>query len=616
MEALRIVFNIVELPGDMRYIFSMAKIRGPIRGSRNITGTEFYAFASNSQNQVADGGSSLFRCVVEAPDSPLYPTSEGWTEQTFRHNPGLSLYWRTVAVNIRQFYINSMAFRHMPGANGNPPHVGEIYFKVSFLNTVYRLTINAQNQVSGSTVQFRTDPAREPSYIGFLNPTTHTGVVLSDNVNVRAVDPTILSDEIPLGIRGPTSEDALRREDISGNDIDLDAYTFPLPSQLLVESKYTQVGQRSTGYASFIPDAPHPSFNFPITTSLRLRLDIERNDGSVAGMFYDVALTDDALYNITPPAQCVMKGSIFTRRRECRRSETRLARTGLRISLPGYEDHTIRVNIINPNPAQGERADKLLGVIHSGAAEAIETRNFISITNPGTVLADYNDNTPHTQTIDYSVLDDARDATAEISGECTVQYAFTYYNSARDIESIPSPLSEPLSFTGRQAVSINNITPPTEAESDITRIYRVCPQLGETRPTLIGEIINRPDINTKELIEGSFEDELGPAALGGLIEASDGSLIAKEATGETEGEGENEKPITRDVVIIRADGTRNPEISENDGRYQRFLNASGSLLYSTQYREAPQTITFLAFAQGALFGIDGNRLRWSIPRTI
>ena len=602
--------GVVQLPPEMKYVFAVAKIQGPIRRNDDISGTEFYALASDIDGAAPDGGSSLFRCVVESRNNPAYSAS-GWTEIPFRENPRFSFYWRLMRANIRQFYINSMAFRHIPGNdpdNPSPPHAGELYFKVSALATVYRTTISANNDVSGTTVQFRTNPAREPSFLGFLNPQTHTGIVQSDNIDVRSADPSLLSDAIPLGLRGPSADDALQRENISGNDIDLDAYTFPEPSELLVESKYTQVGERSTGYTSTTPDAPYPSFNLPITTPLRLRLDITRADGTISGMLYDVALTDDALYNITPPAQCIRKGSIFTRRTECRRSETRLARTGLRISLPGYEDHTIRVNIIDPSPTSGARADRLLGTIAAG--EVLETDDFITIENPGTVLADYNDNTSHAQTIDYSSLPEARNASTPINSECTVQYAFTYYNSLRDIESIPSPLSEPLSFTGREAVTISGITPPTEIEADITRLYRICPQLGETRPTLIGEIVNVPNLNTGEVIEGSFEDELGPASLGGLHEReSDGALIATE---QLSGEDENENPLTREVVIVRPDGTRNPDIPENDGRYQRFLNATGTLLYSTQYREAPQTITFLAFARGALFGIDGNRLRWSI----
>lgn len=70
----------------------------------------------------------------------------------------------------------------------------------------------------------------------------------------------------------------------------------------------------------------------------------------------------------------------------------------------------------------------------------------------------------------------------------TLQYVYTYYNSNKGIESVPSPISDELSLDADKVVDITNIVGSDDPQVDQIRIYRIGDSI--TTMTLVDTIVN------------------------------------------------------------------------------------------------------------------------------
>lgn len=94
------------------------------------------------------------------------------------------------------------------------------------------------------------------------------------------------------------------------------------------------------------------------------------------------------------------------------------------------------------------------------------------------------------------------------SSSSTLQYTYTYYNSADGIESAPAPVSAELSLAANKVVDLDNIVASEDIQVDMIRIYRLGD--GLTTMSLVEEIANetvvyRDDTLTLDII-GSILD--------------------------------------------------------------------------------------------------------------
>ena len=568
-----------------------------------VSGNENYSGSFNTQD--LEGGSVVFHTLTSSGNRLYYgvfrPASyalrPGETAHSITRVSGSSSRLTGTKFIVKQlgalsnFAAGSCAYA--PTGNG----FGIFFYKSRFSATVHRANVNLNTGVISSTSSFTLPAQQAFSSLGvsvrnqerIFNPAQFS---LEHRINDLSI-----SEPIDLGLPQPRNP----IPSVDGAETDRGLYTFPTDSEFRVSSNYRRVDSIYEGEASFVPNSPRDPFRESENTTFNFRLDIVTKDAagvqqSVVSRNYSKTLTDFKLYNDTPPAQCRLKGTnlgfIYNNQRvECRRSEHRFSRVGLVIDLEGYEGKDIRVNVIDD---AGEARE--IGIIRNNSDKTLVTRNFISVANN----ANYADNVDHSQTINYQGFIKApTDSASDISGTCTVQYTYTYYDRFRDIESAPAPFTAPLELSRANIVTLNGIpVPPGRAD---TRIWRLCPELGETVGTLIGTIVNSPD-DSGTVSEGSFIDELGEADLGGLTEQADGTLVSiRDAEGGQSAEA---------TPIVSPDGT--PLVPETDIRYQRYISATGAVLNSYDFQPPSSSITYLAFADGALFGIDGRRLRWSI----
>lgn len=105
-------------------------------------------------------------------------------------------------------------------------------------------------------------------------------------------------------------------------------------------------------------------------------------------------------------------------------------------------------------------------------------------------------------------------------GRCTATYRYTYGDSISGTESVSSPSSDGLNVsTSGVAVTISNISVPTQTNIDTVNIYRSCPESGEEQFVKLATITKSGNTwvdseNNRVDIGGSisFIDELGDIA--------------------------------------------------------------------------------------------------------
>ncbi len=91
---------------------------------------------------------------------------------------------------------------------------------------------------------------------------------------------------------------------------------------------------------------------------------------------------------------------------------------------------------------------------------------------------------------------------AGISGDPEVlQYIYTYYNSEKDIESVPSPVSLELELEANKEVIVSNLVISSDVQVDTIRLYRIGD--GATEYTLMDEYPNEnsPILDIKPTID-------------------------------------------------------------------------------------------------------------------
>ena len=317
-----------------------------------------------------------------------------------------------------------------------------------------------------------------------------------------------------------------------------------------------------------------------------------------------------------PKIVAAQKVVFFSRRIECRRETTTNVRTGFTLDLGTfYSDntnaHDIRV-AIGITDSEGNLVYRQLPGKTTKANRRITTPNYIDYSNPTNLAV----GTEHEETFDATIGEAyTAEATQAVTESCRLRYCYTYLNANRDLESAPSKLTEEIAVSRNDPVEISGFVLPDDPQVTDIRLYRICPDLGETAMTLIETLpLNHTDGSV--LPEITTTDELTRADLGDLTYNEERQLvfrqIVREATTTTPAE-------TRDVVIVEADGTR-ANVSGFDEQYNSYINATGRVLDSWDNLPPPPNgndesllghIKFLQVVRGTLVGIIGSRIHWS-----
>ena len=131
---------------------------------------------------------------------------------------------------------------------------------------------------------------------------------------------------------------------------------------------------------------------------------------------------------------------------------------------------------------------------------------------------------------------------------CNVRYTYTFYNANRDLESRPATPTETLAVNRLKPVSLTGFDIPQESGNTELRLYRVCPEYGETQFTQIRAIpFSYPDGELSNRL--LFTDFLNRARLGDLKYDSARNLVFEERNAEG--------ALIDTHIIVFANGQRN-----------------------------------------------------------
>ena len=389
--------------------------------------------------------------------------------------------------------------------------------------------------------------------------------------------------------------------------------TFPSNIDLVVSSNYRAIntgGGESTRSARAYERGVYES---PITFPVRLIIKDKSNNDAKVFREYMVTLDDEAIIQ-TSKDSCRTKGSIFSRRIECRRETVTNVRQGFTLDLSThYSDttnaHDIEVAIgIRPSPGKPYQFRQLEGVLENNGATRITTPNFIDYSDPTNLAF----GATHDETFDTSIGTEYTEVAQRVSGGCRVRYSYTYYNANRDLESAPSIFSDEIALSTTDPVELTNFKIPEDPQFTDIRLYRTCPDFGETAMTLVAQLpLNHSD--GTPLAEITITDELTRADLGGLRYNEDRELVYRETITPAEG---TTPAVTRDVVIIKADGSRNEDVTGYDEQYNSYINSTGRVLDTWNHNPPPvingEHINHLLVVRGTFVGIIGSRIHWSM----
>ena len=298
------------------------------------------------------------------------------------------------------------------------------------------------------------------------------------------------------------------------------------------------------------------------------------------------------------------------------RQTTTNVRQGLTIDLSTYYSDTANAHeievAIGITDSDGNLVYRQIPGKLTKANRRITTPNYI----------DYSDATnlavgaTHDETFDAAIGTEYTEAAQAVTESCRLRYCYTYYNANRDLESAPSKLTDEIAVSRNDPVELSGFVLPSDPQVTHIRLYRICPDLGETAFTLIDTLpLNHTDGSI--LPEITATDELTRADLGSLRYNEERQLvfrqIIREATDTTPAE-------TRDVVIVEADGTR-ATAPGFDEQYESYINATGRILDSWDNLPPPPHsdsdesllghIKYLQVVRGTLVGIIGSRIHWS-----
>ena len=215
-----------------------------------------------------------------------------------------------------------------------------------------------------------------------------------------------------------------------------DNLTFPSNIDLNVSSNYRSVqtgGGESTRSARTYERGTHES---SISIPIRLIIQGRENNQAKVVREYNVTLDDEAIIQ-TSRDDCRQKGSIFSRRIECRRTTTTNVRKGFTLDLSTYYSdntnaHDIQVAIGVRNDAGTVTYRQLEGTL-SKVNRTLTTPDYIEYTDPTNLVVGVD----HIETQDTTIGTAYTAAATPVSQNCRVRYCYTYYNANRDLESAP-----------------------------------------------------------------------------------------------------------------------------------------------------------------------------------
>ena len=432
-----------------------------------------------------------------------------------------------------------------------------------------------------------------------------------------------------LGIEPPPREDIEDTDDNEDNVLKVLGFTefnpqdltFPANIDINVTSKYRSVqgggGESTRSARAYEREVYENSITIPV----RVIIDGKEDNEQKVVREYMITLDDEAIIQ-TSKDECRTKGSFFSRRIECRRQTTTVIREGITIDLDTYYSdntnaHDIEIAIGIPDAAGNTVYRQLPGKL-SKANRSLTSPSYIIYADP-TNLAQ---GVQHTREFTTTIGTEYTAATQAVTDSCRLRYCYTYYNSNRDLESAPSKITNEIAVSRNDPVDIEGFELPDDPQVTDIRLYRICPDLGETAFTLIEQLPIR-HIDGSLLPEITTTDELTRADLGDLTYNNERQLVYRENINAVfNPDGTVRTPATvNDTVIVNADGTRNMEVRGFDEQYNSYLNANGRILDSWDNLPPPPTtsddetllghIKYLIPVRGALVAIIGQRIYWS-----
>ena len=437
--------------------------------------------------------------------------------------------------------------------------------------------------------------------------------------------PTLMEDRANLSLTEnlgieppPRGEDDDALSILGFTEFNPQDLTFPSNIDINVSSKYRSVqgggGESTRNARAYEREVYENSITIPI----RVIIDGKTDNAQKVVREYNITLDDEAIIQ-TSKDECRTKGSFFTKRVECTRKTTTIIREGFTIDLDTYysdntNSHDIEI-AIGISDAGGRTVYRQLPGKLSKANRSITTPSYIMYADP-TNLAQ---GVQHTREFNTNI-GTAYTATAQaVTESCRLRYCYTYYNANRDLESAPSKITNEIAVSRNDPVDIEGFVIPTDPQVTDIRLYRICPDLGETAFTLIEQLPLR-HIDGSLLPEITAVDELTRADLGDLTYNDERQLVYRQVRETTDADN-NTTRENIDTVIVNADGTRNMEVRGFDEQYNSYINANGRVLDSWDNLPPPPTtaddesllghIKYLIPVRGALVAIIGQRIYWS-----
>ena len=538
---------------------------------------------SNNNLNTFENKTPLFATMVAAGDMTLLSSDNTSSIQVNRRPTGSNLFY-SIGV-IRAGAVIPTGYNR--------------YHNISTFNI---------NRTTGELTKIRDELIRCPIALNSVRATLgYLGVdngarVISPIGNQTLVEDTAnLSSIRPLGIEQPESK--LRLSNYT--EFDANRLRFPSASLIGADSKYRTASRR--GGQSTRPARPASRNTYEDALDINVRVVINQKNRVFRDL--EVLLEDEALVSEQKDI-CVQKGSrgLFgigsTLRIECHTEYTNLRRTGATLDF---------TNFYIDNEAS-DTFDMDIGVQYEGTYYKIGTvtrdnptvtfEGFVSYTNPN----DVSSTATHTRTLSRPNLENGTPAPELVAGTesatstCSVRYIYTFYDELYNIEGRPAVLSsDTIAIDATGSIRLDNFNlPSSESTATHIRLYRICPEKGETRFTLISQI----PLTDEEPV---YVDNLGSADLGGLKYNDEGQLIYEERNMDGSLRGTH--------IIVNADGTRHNPSDSFTEQWNNYINATGKILDSQENGQPPQineqNIKHLIVVRGTLVGIIGQRIYWS-----
>ena len=364
-----------------------------------------------------------------------------------------------------------------------------------------------------------------------------------------------------------------------------------------------------TGGQSTRPRRPDSRVGYDQPLELNVRVVINEKNR----VFRDLMLTveDEALVAETKDVGEVKGSRGFlgignTLRTEYQTTYTNIRRTGAVLDFNTfYQDNEADKTFAMDVGVEFEGTYYKVGTI-TREDPLVTINGFVAYTNPNDLssTAIHRENLSRPNLADGSPAPVLTFGTESAASTCSVRYTYTFYNIVRDIESAPSLSSEPIAIDATQSIRLTNFDlPGPNSSATHIRLYRICPEKGETAFTLIATIPLADEAPT-------HIDNLGSADLGGLKYNNDEQLVY-----------ERRDPVTGRVVgdpiiIVNADGTRHNINDGFDEQWNKYVDAGGRILDTYQHNPPPSIngryVQNLIKIRGTLVGVIDSRIYWSM----